>query len=243
MTTSSRSSANSNRAASLTRQLLAFSRQQTLRPQVLQLPDVISEVSQSAQAAARRDGEARRSSTAATSAPVRADPGQLEQVVVNLAVNARDAMLAKDPRGGGTLTITDLRGHRRRRAQDGQRHPADRRLYRARDRRYRHRHPARHPRQDLRAVLHHQGSRQGHRPRPLHRLRHRQAIGRLHLRRQPAGAGRELHRSTCPSTRAGRRRRRRAGAAPRRSPPICGAPARSCWSRTRTWSAPSPSAR
>jgi len=38
--------------------------------------------------------------------PVRADPGQLEQVVVNLAVNARDAILSANPRGGGRLTIT-----------------------------------------------------------------------------------------------------------------------------------------
>jgi len=96
--------ANSNRAASLTRQLLAFSRQQTLVPQVLQLPDVISEVSQLLK---RLLGETVTLTVkhGRNLGPVRADPGQLEQVVVNLAVNARDAMLAKDPRGGGTLSI------------------------------------------------------------------------------------------------------------------------------------------
>ncbi|MBW4330877.1 response regulator [Stakelama sp. CBK3Z-3] len=96
--------ANSNRAASLTRQLLAFSRQQTLRPQVLQLPDVISEVSNLLK---RLLGETVQLVVqhGRNLGPVRADPGQLEQVVVNLAVNARDAMLAKNPNGGGTVTI------------------------------------------------------------------------------------------------------------------------------------------
>ena len=94
---------NSNRAAALTRQLLAFSRQQTLRPQVLQLPDVVSEVSNLLQ---RLMGE-----TVSLVikhgrglGAVRADPGQLEQVIVNLAVNARDAMLEKGV-SGGTLTL------------------------------------------------------------------------------------------------------------------------------------------
>jgi two-component system cell cycle sensor histidine kinase/response regulator CckA len=92
---------NSNRAAGLTRQLLAFSRQQTLRPQLLQLPDVISEVShllkrllgETVQLVVKHGRDL---------GPVRADPGQLEQVIVNLAVNARDAMAGE---GGGTLTI------------------------------------------------------------------------------------------------------------------------------------------
>ncbi|HVJ01951.1 MAG TPA: response regulator, partial [Sphingomonas sp.] len=99
--------ANSNRAASLTRQLLAFSRQQTLRPQVLQLPDVISEVSNLLK---RLLGETVRLEVkhGRNLGPVRADPGQLEQVVVNLAVNARDAMLSKNPHGGGTLTIETM---------------------------------------------------------------------------------------------------------------------------------------
>lgn len=93
---------NSNRAASLTRQLLAFSRQQTLRPQVLQLPDVVSEVSNLLR---RLMGETVTLEVkhGRQLGAVRADPGQLEQVVVNLAVNARDAMLAKST--GGKLTI------------------------------------------------------------------------------------------------------------------------------------------
>ena len=95
---------NANRAASLTRQLLAFSRQQTLRPQVLQLPDVVAEVSH---LLTRLLGERIRLKVkhGRGLGPVRADPGQLEQVIVNLAVNARDAMLAKDSEGGGTLTL------------------------------------------------------------------------------------------------------------------------------------------
>ncbi|UZK66968.1 response regulator [Sphingomonas sp. M1-B02] len=99
--------ANSNRAASLTRQLLAFSRQQTLRPQVLQLPDVISEVSNLLK---RLLGETVRLEVkhGRNLGPVRADPGQLEQVVVNLAVNARDAMLANRAGGGAVLTIETL---------------------------------------------------------------------------------------------------------------------------------------
>ena len=94
---------NSNRAASLTRQLLAFSRQQTLRPQVLQLGDVISEISSLLR---RLLGETVRLEVkhGRNLGAVRADPGQLEQVIVNLAVNARDAMQGKDG-GGGTLTL------------------------------------------------------------------------------------------------------------------------------------------
>ncbi|MFA6219920.1 MAG: response regulator [Erythrobacter sp.] len=105
--------ANSNRAASLTRQLLAFSRQQTLRPVVLQLPDVVSEVSQllkrlmgdKIEFSVRHDREL---------GPVRADPQQLEQVIINLAVNARDAMQAHAAKTGrqdwkGRLTLATRR--------------------------------------------------------------------------------------------------------------------------------------
>jgi two-component system cell cycle sensor histidine kinase/response regulator CckA len=99
--------ANSNRAASLTRQLLAFSRQQTLRPEVLQLPDVVSEVSQlmkrllgeRIELRVRHDRDL---------GPVRADPQQLEQVIVNLAVNARDAIQSRGD-GSGRLSLSTRR--------------------------------------------------------------------------------------------------------------------------------------
>jgi len=94
--------ANSNRAASLTRQLLAFSRQQTLRPQILQLPDVVSEVFNLLK---RLLGETIGLTVTHGRAlgAVRADPGQLEQVIVNLVVNARDAILSKGE--AGTVTV------------------------------------------------------------------------------------------------------------------------------------------
>ncbi|WP_128892904.1 response regulator [Erythrobacter sp. HKB08] len=99
--------ANSNRAASLTRQLLAFSRQQTLQPKVLQLPDVVSEVSQLLRRLLGENIELKVRHDRDLGA-VRADPQQLEQVIVNLAVNARDAIQSRGD-GRGKLTLATRR--------------------------------------------------------------------------------------------------------------------------------------
>ena len=82
---------NANRAAGLVRQLLAFSRRQTLRPQTLQLNDVLSELQMLLR---RLVGETIQLDVVHGRDLwlVKADLNQFEQVIVNLVVNARDAM-------------------------------------------------------------------------------------------------------------------------------------------------------
>ncbi len=89
----------SDRAASLTRQLLAFSRKQVLAPQVLDLNQIIQNLSKMLRRLIGEDIEVR-NVLSPTLGRVRADPAQIEQIIINLALNARDAM----PRGG-KLTI------------------------------------------------------------------------------------------------------------------------------------------
>jgi len=91
---------NSNRAAALVRQLLAFSRKQTMRPTVLSMVDVVGDLRMLLD---RLTGTKVKLEIdyGRDLWPVRTDLGQFEQVIINLAVNARDAMPE-----GGTLTIT-----------------------------------------------------------------------------------------------------------------------------------------
>jgi hypothetical protein len=89
------------RAASLTRQLLAFSRQQVLQPRILDLNEVVAEVGTMLRRLIGEDVQ-----LVTTRGPglgrIRADPGQIEQVLMNLVVNARDAM----PKGGRLVLET-----------------------------------------------------------------------------------------------------------------------------------------
>jgi signal transduction histidine kinase/ActR/RegA family two-component response regulator len=93
-----------DRAADLTRQLLAFSRQQVLAPRIVDLSESVRGLERML---GRLLGEDIELSTLCERAPwpVRVDPGQLDQVLMNLIVNARDAM----PRGGQlTVEITNV---------------------------------------------------------------------------------------------------------------------------------------
>ncbi len=91
---------NSNRAANLVRQLLAFSRQQTLRPKVQDITDILTELSHLLRRLIGANIELNLVHGQDLGL-VKVDEGQMEQVFINLAVNARDAM-----EGGGKLTIS-----------------------------------------------------------------------------------------------------------------------------------------
>ena len=92
-----------DRAARLTRQLLAFSRRQVLKPRVVVIDTLLREMGPMLHMIVRENIDLRIDLRAPGSS-VKVDPGQLEQVVVNLVVNASDAMP-----GGGMLTVRTTR--------------------------------------------------------------------------------------------------------------------------------------
>jgi PAS domain S-box-containing protein len=87
------------RAAALTRQLLAFSRKQVLEPRIIDVNDVVSNLDKMLRSLISENIELK-TDLADNLAAARADPNQIEQVIMNLAINARDAMP-----DGGTVTI------------------------------------------------------------------------------------------------------------------------------------------
>ena len=211
------------RAASLTRQLLAFSRNQASARQPVDLTTTVTSVTDML---ARLIGE--HIDLAVTLDPkldlVMADPGQIEQVIVNFAVNARDAMP-----NGGRLTIAT--GNVMLNAAFVAAHPAasvgPHVVLEVCDNR------RRHGRSDLaaglRAVLHDQGGRQGMRARAVDGVRDREGARRLHRRGERARARRDVPRlSPSHGGAGGARRAERADRAHARV-----ATRRSCWSRTR----------
>ncbi len=90
------------RAAALTRKLLAFSRKEVLEPKVLNLNSIVTEMEKMCRRTIGEDIELK-TNLQSTLWPVKVDPSQMEQVILNLVVNARDAM----PQGGSVTIETD----------------------------------------------------------------------------------------------------------------------------------------
>jgi nitrogen-specific signal transduction histidine kinase/CheY-like chemotaxis protein len=108
-----------DRAAGLTRQLLAFSRQQVMQPRVININEVIVDLERMLRRVIGEDIELL-TSLDPVIAEINADPGQLEQVLMNLVVNARDAMPA-----GGRLSISTSNSALSAESAAGSLHPPD----------------------------------------------------------------------------------------------------------------------
>ena len=170
------------RGESLTRQLLAFSRRQMLQPSVIDLAERLPEIKDMLSRSLRGDIDIRLGVPRRPCA-VKVDPSEFELALLNLAVNARDAMPS-----GGTLTISAkpvvMRGKGAEEGLSGE-------FVAVQGGGYRHRHSARCVAAGVRAVLHHQRGRQGHRARLEPGLRLCPAIRR---RRQHHDVGAARHR-------------------------------------------------
>ncbi len=190
-----------DRAAELTRRLLAFSRQQPLEPRVISVNELAGNMMKLLHRLLQEDIETR-TALAPDVWPIEVDPGQLEAALLNLIVNARDAM----PEGGrlrietSNVVLDQPETEHHDDALDGD--------YVRIGRRYGHGHDARGARPGVRSLLHHQGGRQGQRSRPVHGLWLRQAVGRPHRHRQQ-GRGRNADHPAFPP-RPCRARRHRA---------------------------------
>lgn len=162
------------RATVLTAQLLAFSRQQIVTPKVLDINAAVTTIEPMLN---QLTGEDMRLVLKLDPAAgrIRADSGQIGQIIVNLVVNGRDAMP-----NGGTVTIETGNVAFEESYASGQ-FDVRRAVRPPRGQRHRGWHGSRDARAHLRAVLHHEGGRQGHRAGPGHDVRHRPPGGRAHL--------------------------------------------------------------
>jgi signal transduction histidine kinase len=161
------------RAATLTQRLLAFSRRQPLDPKPIDVNKLVAGMSDLLR---RTLGEGVVLETVLAGGLWRsqADPNQLENAILNLAVNARDAMP-----DGGRLTIETANARLDEAYVQALPEPVPPGAIRSRGRvRHGHGHGQGHPGQGVRALLHHQGGRQGNRPGPEPGLRLRAPVQR-----------------------------------------------------------------
>ena len=161
-----------SRGAQLTQRMLAFARKQPLQARNIDLNEIVTRAATMLQ---RTIGEdiAVKLALADGLWPALADPSQIEDVILNLAVNARDAMP-----NGGQLVIETANTHldEQYAAQNVEVAAGDYVSVVVTD--FGHRHAARSGRARVRAVLHHQGGRPRHRAGPEHGVRLREAVAR-----------------------------------------------------------------